>query len=206
MFGPAATYDCEVTLAWLLVPAAYLVGMFPTAQLIGGAVGHDPTLEGSGNPGASNVFRVAGRRAGIVVLVGDVLKALVPTLLGYAVGGRPLAAACGAAAMLGHVFPVRRNFQGGKGVATFGATTLVLWPGVAIAALALWAVLVRVSKRASIGSIVGAAAIPVGVAFTGRPIWEVMVSAGMAFIVIARHYGNLSRLLGRREATLERGA
>src|SRR5689334_17894800 len=102
----------------VLVPLAYLAGMFPTARLVGGRTGHDPTHEGSGNPGASNVYRLAGRRAGAMVFLGDFAKGALAAGVGLAVGGRALGLACGAAAVAGHIAPVTRRFRGGKGVAT----------------------------------------------------------------------------------------
>ena len=73
---------------YLLVPASYVIGIFPTAQLVGGLLGHDPTEEGSRNPGASNVYRVAGAKAGILVLAGDILKGFTPALICYLIDGR----------------------------------------------------------------------------------------------------------------------
>ena len=109
-----AAYDSAVSFAWVLVPAAYFVGTFPSAQLIGRLFGHDPMLEGSRNPGASNMTRLAGRWAGSLVLVGDMFKAVIPVGVGYLFGGRPVAVACGAAVVIGHVFPVQRRLRGGR--------------------------------------------------------------------------------------------
>ena len=88
-----------------MVALGYLLGTIPTAERVGRRVGHDPTLEGSGNPGASNVFRTAGARAGAMVFAGDVVKGMVATGIGLAAGDRMLALACGAAAVVGHVAP-----------------------------------------------------------------------------------------------------
>ncbi len=77
-----------------LVVGAYMLGMLPSAHYVAGRKGLDPTREGSGNPGATNVFRVAGRRAGIIVFALDIGKGAVATGVGLAVGGRPLAAVC----------------------------------------------------------------------------------------------------------------
>jgi glycerol-3-phosphate acyltransferase PlsY len=77
-----------VSPAVVVVPCAYLLGTFPAAQLVGGARGHDPTREGSGNPGASNVYRLAGRRAGATVFALDLVKGALATGAGYALDGR----------------------------------------------------------------------------------------------------------------------
>src|SRR5207249_3926010 len=118
------TVDADALLA---VPA-YFLGTFPAAQVVSQRAGRDPTREGSRNPGASNVYRLAGRRAGLAVFAGDLAKGLVAAGVGLAVGGRPLGMLCGAAAVLGHVFPVTRGFRGGRGVATAGGLALVLFP------------------------------------------------------------------------------
>ena len=91
--------------AWLLVVPAYLLGTFPTAILVGRREGRDPTQEGSGNPGASNTFRTMGRRAGAIVLLGDVAKGALAAGVGLATGNRAVGVACGLAAVLGHVSP-----------------------------------------------------------------------------------------------------
>ena len=97
---------------WLLVPASYILGTFPTAHIVAGFVGHDPTTEGSGNPGASNVYRVAGARAGVIVLLGDLLKGFIPALICFFIEGHTLGLATGFAAMLGHIFPITRRMSG----------------------------------------------------------------------------------------------
>lgn len=188
---------------WLLVPLAYLGGTFPSALLVGRLAGHDPSREGSGNPGASNVYRLAGKFPGAIVLMLDVAKAVVPTVLGFALDGRPLGIICGAAAVLGHVFPVSRGLRGGKGVATFGGLTIGAWPIVGAIALIVFVVVTRVTKRASVGSLVGVGITTVGVWLT-RPLWELLVCAALAVIIVLRHQSNIRRLI-RNEEILVRG-
>ncbi len=187
---------------WLLVSGAYLLGGFPTAHLIGRLTGNDPSREGSGNPGASNMYRVAGRRAGVAVLIGDVLKGLVPTVIGFAVDGRPLATACGLAAMTGHVFPLGRGFRGGKGVSTLGGMSIFLHPFVSAGVVAIWALVMRRFRVASIGSMVMAVLLPVGVAFRGRAAWEIAAAAAAAALIIVRHWSNIMRLVRNEERAL----
>jgi len=182
-----------------LVVAAYLVGTFPTAQLVGARRGVDPTRAGSGNPGATNVFRTAGRRAGVLALLGDVLKGLVPAAVGLAVDGRPLGVACWVAAVLGHVFPLTRRLRGGKGVATAGGGVLVLYPLVAVVLIALFLSVVRVTRTSSLGSLTMAVALPVLVGITGRPAWEVAAATAVSLLVIARHVDNIRRIVHRDE-------
>lgn len=188
-----------------LVVVAYLVGTFPTALLVARRRGHDPTAEGSGNPGATNVYRVAGRRAGVIVLVGDLLKGALPAAAGLALGGRTWAVAAGAAAVLGHVVPATRGFRGGKGVATAGGMALVVWPVVSLVLVVLFAAVSRLSGAASLGSLAIAVGLPTGVALSGRPGWEVAAAAALAVVVVARHHENIRRLLSGRELGVRAG-
>src|SRR5689334_4239032 len=113
-------------IVFVLVPAAWLLGTFPSAPLVARAHGHDVTKEGSGNPGASNVARLAGWRAGLLVLVLDFAKGAAAAGVGMAVYGRGGAFALGVAAVIGHTFPLYR--KGGKGVAAAAGMLVVLYP------------------------------------------------------------------------------
>ncbi len=181
-------------LAWALVVPSYLVGTFPSAILVGRHEGRDPTREGSGNPGASNAYRTMGRRAGALVLVGDLCKGSAAAGVGLAAGGRGIAVACGLAAVAGHVLPVTRGFRGGKGVATAAGMTAVLLPWAALALAGLWALVAKVSGTASVASIAVAAALPVAAVVSGRPAGEVAAFVACAAFVVARHRENIDRL------------
>lgn len=186
----------------LVVALGYLLGTAPTAQLVGRRVGRDPTLEGSGNPGASNVYRTAGAKAGALVFAGDLLKGMAATGIGWWAGGRVLALVCGAAAVVGHVFPLTRRLRGGKGVATAIGMMLVAFPLLAAGALALWAVIAKATRKASLASLVAAVLLPVGVVAVGRPVEEVAIVAAVAALVVARHAGNIERLVRGDERSL----
>ena len=188
----ASTVSAGVAAA--LVVAAYLIGTFPTAWLATRGHGIDPTREGSGNPGATNVLRVAGRRAGALALVGDVLKGAVPAAAGWAIGGHGVGVACGVAAVVGHVLPVTRSFRGGKGVATGAGMAVVLFPAAAAVAIAGFAVTIALTRTASLGSIVAAVLLPVGAAAFGAPGREVAALAGCAALIVGRHRANIDRL------------
>jgi len=188
-----------VRMEWLLVAVAYALGMLPSAQLVAGRSGVDPTAEGSGNPGATNVYRTAGRRAGLMVFFADAGKGALAAGLGLAVGDRSLGLACWAAATFGHVLPAIRRFRGGKGVATGGGGSLVLFPILGLFVAALFVVVARVSGKVSLGSIVIAVALPAGVAATGRGWCEFLVAAGIAAMVLVRHEGNIRRLVSGEE-------
>jgi glycerol-3-phosphate acyltransferase PlsY len=183
-----------VDAAWLLVVPAYLLGTFPTAALVGRREGRDPTREGSGNPGATNVLRTMGRRAGALVLVGDLAKGALAAGMGLATGNRAVGVACGLAAVVGHVFPVTRRFRGGKGVATGAGMALVLLPGVALALAVVWLVTVKVLRAASAGSVAVAVGFPVGAWLVGRPWGEVLAFAAGSLLIVGRHRENLDRL------------
>jgi glycerol-3-phosphate acyltransferase PlsY len=187
-----------VIVALLAVPA-YLLGTFPSALLVARAGGHDVLHEGSGNPGASNVARLMGWKAGLLVLAADLAKGAIAAGVGLAVGGRAGAFALGIAAVLGHMFPVTRRFRGGKGVATAGGMLLVLYPLIVLVLAVVWFVVARVLKLASVGSLLCAVLFPIGVAVGGYGAAETAVIAGLAVIVIARHAANLRRLFGGRE-------
>lgn len=183
----------------LLVVPSYLVGTFPTGQLVGRRAGHDPTEEGSGNPGATNVARVAGRNAGVLVLLIDLAKGAIPAALGLAVGGTLLGLACGAAAVLGHVAPATRHFRGGKGVATASGMVIVLYPMLSLVVGSVFVLAALISRRASVASLAMAVALPVVLALGGRPPAEVALAAGVSLCVIARHHENIVRLVRRQE-------
>lgn len=187
---------------WLLVAPAYLVGTFPTAQLVGESRGVDPTATGSGNPGASNAFRTMGRRAGALVLAGDLAKGAVAAAAGLATGNRAVAVGCGLAAVVGHVVPVTRRFRGGKGVATAGGMALVLLPLPAVFLAVLWAAVVKATGAAAAGSLVLASGLPLGAAIVGRPGAEVAAFAVCGLLVVARHRGNIGRLRRGEERRL----
>lgn len=168
--------------------------------------GHDPTVEGSGNPGASNVYRVAGPRAGVMVLLGDIVKGFAPALVGLLADGRSLGLAAGLAAMVGHVAPIGRIKRGGKGVATLGGTCLALFPLVSAALIAIWGVVMSRYRKASVGSLVMLGLLPFGVAIDTRSPFEVTLIVAACLLVAFRHYGNIARLIRGREPDIEQGA
>lgn len=194
--------------AWvLLIIGSYVLGTFPTAILVGRRKGVDPTKEGSGNPGATNMYRTAGKAAGALVLVGDMLKGLVIPIVGLAVDGRPLAMACWAAAVVGHIFPVFRKFRGGKGMATAGGGVIPMFWYVALIGISVFALTVKLTKRGSLGSLAACVAVPALAAAFGRPGWEVAVTAGIFGLCAVRHWSNIKRLLeGRETAVVGRAA
>ena len=185
------------------VAASYALGTFPTAGLVARSHGRDPTREGSGNPGASNVYRLAGRRAAVTVFAGDLLKGSAAAALGWAVGGRWLAVVCGAVSVLGHCFPVTRGFRGGKGVATAAGYVAVVLPGLAALAVATWAVVARTTRKASLASLVTVTVVVGGVIALRGASRETAILVGTAVLIVARHAGNLARLVRGEERSLQ---
>jgi glycerol-3-phosphate acyltransferase PlsY len=190
--------DETAVVALLLVPA-YFLGTFPSAAIVARAGGHDVMTEGSGNPGASNVARLMGWKAGLVVMAADFAKGAIAAGVGLAVGGRPGAYALGIAAVVGHMLPVTRRFKGGKGVATGGGMLAVLFPWIALALAVVWFLTARVLKLASVGSLITAVLFPVAVAVAGYGWPEVLITAVLAVLVIGRHLPNLRRLVQGKE-------
>jgi glycerol-3-phosphate acyltransferase PlsY len=188
------------TLLWLSAYlVAYLAGTFPSAQIVARASGINITEVGSGNPGASNVTRALGWRKGILVFALDAAKGVVGSGVGYAVGGRGGAYLCGAAAILGHVFPITRSFRGGKGVATAAGTLMVLHPLLVPVVIGIWWVVSRLTGTAAIGSLLAVAAAPAGLAISGAPGWEFGATMGICALIFVRHASNLQRLVQRKE-------
>jgi glycerol-3-phosphate acyltransferase PlsY len=185
----------------LTVVVGYFLGTVPTALLVGRRAGIDPRRSGSGNPGASNVYRTVGRRAAAVVLGGDVVKGAVAAGLGWALGGHTLGLVAGGAAVVGHSFPVGR--RGGKGVATCAGMLLVVFPVAAAGAALGWIAVARVAHRPSVASIVLAAGLPAGLVLAGAPGAEVALLAAVAALVVLRHAGNIRRLVRGAELPIE---
>lgn len=185
--------------ALALLPVAYFIGTFPTAHLVARARGHDVTREGSGNPGASNVYRILGAGPAAIVFAGDILKGAVPAAGGLFLWGHAGAYVLAAAAVLGHVYPVQRRFKGGRGVATAAGMALVVYPLVTAVLLVVFFVLWRTVRTPSVASIAVAVGLPVGVWVTGQAGWEIGAVGALSALVIARHSANVRRLVHGEE-------
>jgi len=189
-----------------LVAAAYLLGSVPFGVMVGRLwAGVDPRSVGSGNIGASNVARSAGKGAGIVTLLLDAAKAALPMLLGRALlvrlGAGPATAeawsvAIGLAAFAGHLWPIWLRFHGGKGVATALGVFLVLAPMPALLALAAFALAFGATRIPAVGSLTGVAVATVGT-FMVHGAATVVPWAGLlvAALIVWRHRGNIRRLM-----------
>jgi len=181
----------------LAVVVAYFCGTIPSAIAVARSKGVDITSFGSGNPGASNVGRALGTKYFVIVMVMDALKGIVP--VAAMLGDRHVAYLCGAASVLGHVFPVTRRLRGGKGVATGAGVVLVLHPFILLTAFASWLLLSKVTGKASVASIVAVPVVIGGFFVAGVPMWEVWSVIGIGLLVEIRHLGNIKRLLSGSE-------
>lgn len=181
-----------------------MLGTFPSAVLIARSRDIDITASGSGNPGASNVGRLLGRKLGILVFVLDGLKGAVSVGIGFWIAGYTGALTLACAAVVGHVFPVTRQFKGGKGVATAGGAMIALYPLLGAAMTLLWLITAKVTKKASLGSLAIAIGLPISQIIIGRPVGEVLTGVGLCAFVVWRHVPNLKRLFDGSENSFKK--
>jgi glycerol-3-phosphate acyltransferase PlsY len=196
---------------WLLV--SYFLGAIPTSYLLSRLfAGIDLRQHGSGNLGATNLYRVLGWKYAIPAALVDIAKGVVPVLVfaPQVSDSQLFALACGVAAIVGHVFSVFVGFKGGKGVATAAGVMLALAPIALLVSAAVWGVLVRLTGYVSLGSIVAAAVLPFAIYLLedSRTPTLVWIAGAIAAAVIILHWRNIQRLIrgtenrfGRRAAT-----
>jgi len=179
----------------MLVIAAYLLGSVPTGLLLGKAFGVDIRTTGSGNIGATNVYRTLGRNVGVMTLACDCLKGLIPVLAARCFGLPDIwVAAAGFAAFFGHVYTVFLGFKGGKGVATALGVFLGISPLAVLVAVGVFAIVIGQWRYVSLASISAAAAMPLIVAFIDRRPLIIIMTLLIAALVIWNHRENLGRL------------
>ena len=189
-----------------LVPLGYVSGSIPFGLLIAKASkGVDVREIGSGNIGATNVLRAAGKGAAALTLALDMLKGWAPVALGRIVGASDaLVAGVALAAFLGHLYPVFLRFRGGKGVATFLGVLLALLPKVAFLVASVWLLIAAVFRYSSLAALVAAAASPLLVwLLDGRRGFVALALVLSGFILI-RHRENMRRLLTGEERKIGR--
>lgn len=202
----------------LLILAAYVVGATPFGFLMGKSKGLDIRNHGSGNIGATNVLRIVGKKEGILVLVLDVLKGLVPVLLGREVAASILGVEAGQwlsivlvlvalAAILGHNHTFWLGFKGGKGVATSGGAMVALLPWAVLAAALVWGIVFLAKRYVSLASICAAVTIPVALLVQGLILREheiPLLALGFVVAVLGvwRHRANIARLRAGTESRM----
>ena len=193
--------------AWLVSSAllGYLLGSLPFGYLVAKAHGVDIFKAGSGNPGATNVKRVLGARAGNTVFALDAVKGAVaagwPLLPFLAAPDARMMGLVGViAAVLGHSFSMFTRFKGGKGVATAAGGLVVLMPVSCLIGAAVWVLTFLVTRYVSLGSILAAVAVPLASWLRGNPLPLTLVATALGLFVIIRHRENLRRLLNGTES------
>ncbi len=186
---------------------AYLLGSIPTGIIMSRVFGGtDPRKVGSGNIGATNVGRSAGRLAGILTLVGDALKGGVPAYLAAQYELGPLVVSLvGGAAFAGHLFPVFLGFKGGKGVATALGVMLAIAPFAALLSAVVFVALVAIKRYVSLGSIVAAAFLPVFLSLIPDGKGYVPLAVFISALVVMKHKENIKRLIDGTENRVFKG-
>jgi glycerol-3-phosphate acyltransferase PlsY len=190
------------TLFILIMIAIYLIAAIPTGVLLARLMGgEDVRQKGSGNIGATNVYRVAGKLAGVLTLVGDTLKGFLP-LLAFKTWLEPTPTQLGIAsvvAILGHCYPIYLKFKGGKGVATALGIFLVLSPKAVFFALIVFILTVAITRYISLGSVLAALSAPLVILLLNHPQPIFLATLFIAALVIWRHNSNIRRLLDGTE-------
>ena len=182
-------------LAWvILIIGGYLLGSIPTAYIIVKLKkGTDIRQIGSGNIGATNTIRAAGRGTGVLVFILDMAKGAIPTLIGLAIS-RDLAIVAGLAAFLGHLFPIWLNFKGGKGVSTAFGVALAMYPLYALFCITLWLIVMLATGYVSLGSCCGTALMPILAICTAQPASCIIIFIIITLLVCWRHRENFRNI------------
>lgn len=194
-----------MTLFIFLILIAYLMGSFCSAIIVCRLFGlPDPQEEGSKNPGATNVLRIAGKKYAVLVMIGDILKGTIPVLIAKALGAEPLTVAFTAlAAVVGHMYPVFFKFKGGKGVATAIGALLGFHFIIGVLVSATWLLVAKFSKYSSLASIVAIVLAPFySLILTERldifpPIFFITL------LVLYKHRNNINRLIDGTEPKIK---
>ena len=190
----------ETSLALVI---AYLLGSIDTGVIVPRLFGVNIYDHGSGNPGASNVMRTMGKKAGAAVMLGDATKGLVAALIGASMVSPSVGFWCPLFAVVGHVFPIWHRFTGGRGVATAIGAVVYLEPWFGLVLVVGWGGTVAATKTASIASLGAMAVYVPGYMVFGWRGWPLVAAGLTAALVIARHAGNIKRLVRGREQTVE---
>lgn len=186
-------------LVLIYILGAYLLGSISSAVLLTRIYAHkDIREQGSGNPGATNVLRVAGKKAAGLVFVFDVLKGTTPVYLGFLAGFTPLVLSLIAlSACIGHMYPIFFKFKGGKGVATaLGAIIPINWL-LCVLVLATWLLIFAISRVSSIAAIVTLLFAPVYTYFIKAEY--TLAVALLSVLIVIKHKSNIVRLLNKQE-------
>lgn len=179
---------------WILL--GYAVGSVPFAYLLARRAGIDVRVAGSGNVGAANVLRTSGTPLGVTTMALDITKGAASVLAAYAAAGSMQSmAAAGAAAVVGHVYPIWLRFHGGKGVAVAAGAFAILAPFATVVATAVFFLTVWSTRVISLGSVAATITLPSIAWVVGAPTSVVAAAAGIASLIVFRHRGNMRRIV-----------
>ena len=186
----------------VLLPLAYLLGSLSSAIILSKIMGFpDPRGEGSNNPGATNVLRIAGKKAAFFTLVGDCLKGFIPVLIALWLSeDRLLIALTGFCAFLGHCYPVFFQFKGGKGVATAIAANVAFNWIVGFIVIGIWLLFAKVFRISSLAAIFAFTVLPLLIFWREASTATTLVFTAMSTILIWRHRSNIHRLIQGKES------
>lgn len=174
----------------------YAFGSVPFAFILARRAGIDVRIAGSGNVGAANVFRTTGMPLGVIVMALDMLKGAATVLFASSVENTPSAiAAAGAAAIVGHIYPVWLRFHGGKGVAVAAGVFAVLAPIATTVAASVFLLVVWISRVISLGSVAATVTLPSAALITGASRSVVAAAMGTGALILFRHRANLRRIV-----------
>ena len=196
-----------MTIEYLLIPAGYLFGSVSTAIIVCKLMGlPDPRTGGSGNPGATNVARLGGKKAAALTLVGDMLKGLIPVLIAHALHAGPtILAGTALAAFLGHLYPVFFGFRGGKGVATALGVIYGLDWRVGLLTTAVWLGMALLFRYSSLAALTAILLSPLGFMWLWPEPPIIIAMAVMTVMLYWRHRSNISNLLNGKEGKISFG-
>ncbi len=185
----------------------YLLGSLNTSLLIGGYYKTDVRQHGSGNAGMTNTLRTLGKKAALLVILGDFIKGIAACFAGYLIFGGQLGGMIGGTAcIIGHIWPVYFGFKGGKGVLTTLAVLIMLDWQIAAGLLVVFIIVLLLTRYVSLGSIIAAFLFPISAAFLGRELPTVVFCGIIAILLIFRHHENIGRLLKGTESKFSLGA
>ena len=186
----------------LFILAAYLAGSISSAIIVCRLMGlPDPRDQGSGNPGATNVMRIGGKKAAGITLLGDLLKGLIPVYIAKVLGApSEIVAFTGLAAFLGHLYPVFFQFKGGKGVATSVGVLLGFSWLLGLAVMATWTLIYKIGKISSLSALIASVLSSAYAWYLTGDANLVGVAACMTVLLLWRHKSNIRRLLAGEES------